>query len=229
MTTHGGQSEPEATRSGTWAPRLRTNLVALGALVLAASLALPILDFSLSLSLSTAWLIGGSVAGAVAGGALLSHDRVLASYHELRAWRRKQRFDTWMRIGNQLLETQDYERAAYWYQRLVDAYPSSVEAWYGLASCLEDAQAFEDASRAYERAHQVASGGDDGFLASAAKCAWQADRRDRAVDLIQSLARRDPQFASQVLEREEYRDLRGDERLHEHVADDGLENAAPYA
>lgn len=174
------------------------------------------------------WLIGLTVAGAALSVAALTYDELLIRYHELRAWRRKQQFDCWMRIGDQLLDTQDYDRATYWYRRLVDEYPSSVEAWYRLATCLEDAQAFVEASHAYQKAHEVTSGGDGGFLASAAKCAWQADERDRAADLFSSLARRDPQFASKVLNRDEYESLLADERVRDHLIDEEHGSPTPY-
>lgn len=194
-------------------PRSERMRVSLGALVGLALTAFPAAALLTGFEAPRAWLVGSGILGVLVIVAIASRRKLLVTYHEFTAWRRQQRFDCWMRVANQLLEVQEYTRAAQWYRRLVDAYPSSVEARYGYAKCLEEAKAFEEASKAYEQAHGIASGGDGGMLASAVKCALEADERDRAAELFLMLAERDRNFANNLLEQAEYRQLRADERI----------------
>lgn len=206
---------PSGTESG-WKPQRAS----VGILVGVALLVLPAVAAYTGLEVAKSWLIASGVLGIAVLTIVPTRQKLLVTYHEFKAWRRHQQFDCWMRVANQLLEIQEYEQAAHWYHRLVEEYPSSLEAQYAYANCLEEAGAFGRASETYERAHQIASGGEGGMLASAVKCSLEADQTDRAVELFIKLADHDRSFATDLLGRPEYCRLLEEDPIRERYAEE---------
>lgn len=137
---------------------------------------------------------------------------------DFRTWRRARRRERWMRMGHQMMENGDHEEAMRCFQNATKAFPHNLEAWHALASCLEDAQRFEEATEAYVEGHEKTAEGEPGFLMSAARCALHADDPDRAVDLLIEASKMSPSSVRRMLDEEEYSRLREHERMQQKLS-----------
>lgn len=137
---------------------------------------------------------------------------------DFRAWRRACKKDQWMKTARQLMENGDHEAALAYFERVTEAFPSDIQALHARATCLEEAQRFEEAADAYLEGHRSVADGEPGFLTSAARCALHAGDRERAVDILVDAHDLSPTAVRRMLNDEAYADLLEDDRLRERVS-----------
>ncbi len=143
----------------------------------------------------------------VGGIAYTKRDRVKAWYTHHTTDKRTEREDRWRRAGDKAFHAREYELALSWYQRMVDAYPNTIEGWNSLAATLEELGRYGEAADAYETTAGMMDE-DTRLTAQAAGCAWRDGQEDRAVALAERVAEADPGALRQWLDGPRFQELR---------------------
>lgn len=176
---------------------------------------------------SALWLVVPALL--LAAGAVAPWGRLWDGLARWRARRRQDRVTRWLRIGDLLFDVREFDWALAWYERIVDAYPDSREAWNSVAACLEEMGDHAGACEAYLEAYELMPEGDLYLLSRAVVSAWRAGDETEALALWETLAQRDPETARRRLEAPEFVELRGDERVQRILGSDDPGMGTSYA
>lgn len=148
-------------------------------------------------------------------GAVLVRRKVVYGLDSLRARLRERRVSEWMGMGDRLVSVREFERAANWYRQVTKKYANQAEAWYSLAACLVELDAYQEAAEAYERTLELVGRDDPEVVDLFATTAWRAGRREDAVEAFAHLAELDRTRFARRLDNPEFEELQDDNRLED--------------
>lgn len=174
------------------------------------------------------WVPIGLLVLALAAAGWRGNHHVRRWWAERSARQRQEQEQRWLKTGDKLFEAREFEEAHHWYQRVVDAYPNSLEGWNSLAACYEELGRPGKASEAYEHTHRLFSGGDPPTLWQAVRTAHVAGQMDRALELAKELRELDEDLLRNRLSEDRFRELRERAGLGDRFGQDGSQTGASY-
>lgn len=143
--------------------------------------------------------------------------------------RREERVTRWLRTGDRLFQAREFEDAMSWYQRIIHAYPNSLEGWNSVATCYEELGEPSDACQAYLATLDLMADDDPHLIARAALAAWRAGDTEQAVSLLKDLIAIDPEMARARVDSPGFAALRQDHRIQDLLRGEDQDVSSSYA